>query len=83
MRRRRSRTKAVHLGFVKEAVHCSALEPPHPCPSPPRGRGGLNLNLLPSPPWGRGCPDLIGTGEGVTPERIGKEFPEHPLCVQH
>jgi hypothetical protein len=31
----------------------------------------------------RGCPDLIGTGEGVTPERIAQEFPEHPLCEQY
>jgi hypothetical protein len=32
-----------------------------------RGERGLNLNLLPSPPWERGCPDLIGTGEGLLP----------------
>ena len=63
------RANAVHLSFFKEAVHCSTLEPPHPLPLCRRGD--------------RGCPDLIGTGEGVTPERIGKEFPEHPLCVQH
>ena len=77
----RASRNGVHLSFVKEAVHCSTVEPPHPLPLSPEGeREGVNLNLLPSPPWGRGCPDLIGTGEGVTPGRIAKEFPEHPLC---
>ena len=50
-----------------------------PCPAEDMGkdqsgeRGGVNLNLLPSPPWGRGRREA--PGEGVTPERIGKEFP--------
>jgi hypothetical protein len=37
-------------------------------PLPQRGEGGGNLNLLPSPPWGRGWREA--PGEGVTHERI-------------
>ena len=33
---------------------------------PPEGEMEATIGyLLHSPPWGRGCPDLIGTGEGV------------------
>jgi hypothetical protein len=77
-------SNVVHLSFVKEAVHCSTLEPLHALPLALLGdRGGVNLNLPPSPPWGRGWSRLAGPGEGVTPERIEKDFPEHPLCEQY
>jgi len=43
----------VRLSFVKGAVQCSTLQPPHPLPLSPKGeRGAANLNLLPSPPSG-------------------------------
>jgi len=55
---------------VGEAVHCSPLEPPHPLPLSPKGaRGGVNLNSLPSPPWGRGWSRRAGPSEGVPPRR--------------
>jgi len=38
--------------------------------------------LVPALSRGERWSRLGGPGEGVTPERIGKEFPEHPLCEQ-
>jgi hypothetical protein len=60
-------------------TYSSAYAPPTPLPQ--GGERGVNLNLLPSPPWGRGWREA--PGEGVTPERIGKAFPEHRLCDQY
>ena len=53
--------------------------PSPPSPSPKEARGGVDLNLLPSPPWGRGWTaagvftSRGGTGEGVILERTEGE----------